>query len=193
MTVGGIDVGRTRDRTVLARLEPTNVLSDLYIPRLGPLTEQAALLRPRLADLDLILIDATGVGTGLADILTDIGFPIVAVHLTHGNIWNIGINGISIGTNRLFDLFRFDLPRVAKTCSYRDELRREMGNLKGIFTSCGGVRYAAAAGHDDMVFAVALAKVALALIRSGWKGKHDGKETRSGSSLGQGKYAASIE
>jgi phage FluMu gp28-like protein len=71
---GGIDVGRSRDQTILVLKEKTgDVLWTRAVIKLFsvPLTEQARTLAPLVAKTRLTAMDSTGMGIGLFDMLNE--------------------------------------------------------------------------------------------------------------------------
>lgn len=163
--IGGLDVGRHRDRTALCRLTWPTVASLHEARRPARLKEQADELDPLLRPCRLIAVDASGLGLGLAEELEDRGLPIVAVTITGASAVNRTASGVTAGKLWLMQRIRVAIHaglRVPPDLPSAGTLREQMANMlpkrqrRTYKVEAGG-------GHDDLVLALALALLGMDL------------------------------
>lgn len=162
--VAGIDVGSRRDKTALCGLSGRRVGPLALMPSNIPLAEQAGVLAPLVADCELVAVDATGLGLGLAEALEALGVNVMFVTIgagdrvtgeerryTAGKTWLVQRLGIAIRT-RVLDVGDTDTAR---------ELLRQLGNMRAEITQRGRVKMEApGVAADDLALALALALLA---------------------------------
>jgi hypothetical protein len=164
LTVAGIDVGSRADLTALVKLDGRKVATLAQLPRDVPLDEQAAVLAPLLADAELVCVDATGLGLGLAEALERRGVRVLHVtitagkavkrngqRITVGKLWLVQRLAVAIGS-RAIDVPTTDLGRalVAQLAAMTVRIT-ERGRLK---------MEAPGTAADDLALALALALLA---------------------------------
>ncbi len=171
MSVAGIDVGSRRDKTALCGLSGRAVGPLALMPSDIPLAEQAAVLAPLVSDCELVAVDATGLGLGLAEALAMHGVNVMFVtigagdrvsrnngkglppfsRVTAGKTWLVQRLGIAI-RSRALDVGDSDSAR---------ELLRQLGNMTARITQRGRVKMEApGVAADDLALALALALLA---------------------------------
>lgn len=172
MTVAGIDVGSRRDKTALCGLSGRRVGPLALMPANIPLAEQAGVLAPLVSDCEMVAVDATGLGLGLAEALEKLGVNVMFVTIaagdkvtghshhttartcltvTAGKTWLVQRLGIAIRT-RALDVGDSDSAR---------ELLRQLGNMTARITQRGRVKMEApGVAADDLALALALALLA---------------------------------
>lgn len=175
MILGGLDVGRHHDRTALVVLDTEVVTEAHLIPPL-PLAEQADVLEPLIRPLDLCLVDMTGLGLGLYELLWGRELPVVGVVIGSwhrptirqrdrgrlpskvyvGKMALVGAAVAAVNDKQI---------TVAPWCCHRAELRGELEALALNRTPRGNIRVGAHKGHDDLAIALGLAIVARDLSR----------------------------
>lgn len=169
----GLDVGRYTDRTALVGIDGAVVNEAHVLPGL-PFREQADVLVPLLSRDCLCLVDVTGLGVGLFEILRDRGLPVVPVTLGSTALPKImhegdrsRVRGVYVGKTyligRMLGLVNARALTVAPWCCNRDELRSELGELTIGYTRKGGLTTSARRGHDDLALALSLAILARTL------------------------------
>lgn len=173
MLAAGLDIGRYTDRTALVVMDGAVVTEAHLIPSL-PFREQAQVLEPLMARLDLVAVDGTGMGLGLLEVLRALDLPVVNVIIGAGHaaprlIRDGGgqqrpVRAISVGKihmlGRLLGLVHAREITVAPWCCNRAELKAELGELTASFTRKGGLSIQARRGHDDLALALSLATLA---------------------------------
>lgn len=173
MLAAGLDIGRYTDRTALVVMD-NEVVTEVHIVPALAFREQAAVLEPLMARLDLVAVDGTGMGLGLLELLRLADLPVVNVIIGGGNagprlIRDGGgqsrpVRAISVGKvhmlGRLLGLVHAREITVAPWCCNRDELKAELGELTASFTRRGGLSIQARRGHDDLALALSLATLA---------------------------------
>ena len=173
MIVAGLDIGRVTDRTALVVMDEV-VVTEAHIVPSVTFREQAEVLAPLMARLELVAVDGTGMGLGLLELLRARGLPVVDVIIGGGNgapriIRDGGgrkreVRAISVGKihllGRLLGLVHAREITVAPWCCNRDELKTELGLMSASFTKRGGLSIQARSGHDDLALALSLATLA---------------------------------
>jgi phage FluMu gp28-like protein len=169
MLVAGLDLARRSDHSALVLLdvEPDRltVSAALRLPQ-APLRQQFALIAPRLAGLDLLVFDQSGLGDAAAELLPNTS-PRVGVcliggdsPLTHSAQGDRLVVGKSWLIQRLGAAMRSSGLTVAEHAPGRELLRGELEKFVFKPGSRGRLRLEAARGHDDLVIAAALAVLA---------------------------------
>ena len=167
--VAGIDLARRSDHSALAVLDigsdRLTICAALRLPH-APLRQQFALIAPRLAGLDLLVFDQSGLGDAAAELLPKtpphMGVCLVggdrpltrstqADRLVVGKSWLIQRLGAAMRSGEL---------TVAEKAPGRELLRRELAHFVFKPGARGRLRLEAARGHDDLVVAAALAVLA---------------------------------
>jgi hypothetical protein len=173
MLCAGLDIGRHTDRTALVVMDESVVTEAHLVPSVS-FREQAAVLAPLLARLDLCAVDGTGMGLGLLELLRSMHLPVVDVIIGGGHgapriIRDGGggrgpVRALSVGKvhllGRLLGLVHAREITVAPWCCNRDQLKAELGMMAASFTKKGGLSIQARSGHDDLALALALATLA---------------------------------
>lgn len=111
-----------------------------------------------------LLIDASGVGRAIVDMMVDAGLQPCAITITGGNdvLWHHA-NSVSVPkltlVSKLVSLVHAGVLHVHQDLADWGALRRELENYRGEVTRSGrGLTYNAAPGaHDDLLIAAALA------------------------------------
>src|SRR2546430_7217908 len=185
----GLDLGQSRDHSALAVVERAEILLDLdYVTyerrramryrvrflervRLGtPYPDvvgrvREVLRRPALAGRCTLVMDATGVGAPVLDLLrrANLGCRIAPVILTGGEreshaggLWHVPKRDLITGLQVMLEKRELGLP--AKLAASRT-LARELAEVEARTTSRGGTSFGAwrEGQHDDLVIAAALA------------------------------------
>lgn len=149
----GIDIGRKHDLTVCWTLEKIgDVLwtrEVLALDRL-PYHQQYEILSPRISEADNVAIDATGIGSMLAEELARLHGEYKVEECTFSNAFK---NEIYLGLRRKFEdkLIRVPVARV---------IREDFHGLHKVTTASGSIKFAAPHtddGHCDRATAAALA------------------------------------
>jgi hypothetical protein len=166
MLVGGLDIGRFTDRSVLIGMEDA-VVSEAHMLSGLPFKEQARILAPLVQRMDLVLVDVTGLGIGLYEMLADTGANVIPVTLGSSSQPKIIAPGnrrerhIYVGKNyligRMLGVINARELSISPVCMHRDEMRQELLNLRRSYTAKGRLSIAARTGHDDFPLALSLA------------------------------------
>ena len=169
LPVAGLDLARRSDHSALLLLdvEPDRltVTAALRLPQ-APLRQQFALIAPRLAGLDLLVFDQSGLGDAAAELLPKTP-PHVGVCLIGGDrplARSVQGDRLVVGKSwliqRLGAAMRSGALTVAENAPGRDLLRKELAQFVFKPGARGRMRLEAARGHDDLVIATALAVLA---------------------------------
>jgi hypothetical protein len=173
--VAGLDLARRSDHSALVLLDVEadrlTVSAALRLPQ-APLRQQFALVEPRLAGLDLLVFDQSGLGDAAAELLPKTP-PHVGVCLIGGDrplARSASDDRLVVGKSwliqRLGAAMRSGEMTVAEQAPGRDLLRRELAQFVFKPSARGWLRLEAARGHDDLVIAAALAVLAADLAAS---------------------------
>ena len=166
--VAGLDLARRSDFSALVLLDGADLLTVTAVLRLpqAPLRQQFALIAPRLAGLDLLVFDQSGLGDAAAELLpktpSHVGVCLVGGdrpvtrsaqgdRLVVGKSWLIQRLGMAMRSGAL---------TVAEHAPGRDLLRRELAQFVFKQGAQGRLGLEAVRGHDDLVIAAALAVLA---------------------------------
>jgi hypothetical protein len=172
MFVIGVDLGQAVDYSAIAVIElglgqsRSQTLDLRHIERV-PLGESYTAVVDRLAALNAslpdsrLVMDATGVGRPVRDMLIAKGVEPVAVSITSGRetrcvdgIWRVPKRELLRG---LCVALESGLLRIAEGLPYTAALKAELGAFQAAFTNSGNVKFNGVSEHDDLVIAVALA------------------------------------
>lgn len=168
MIAGGLDVGRVCDRTALVVLD-TGVVTEAHLVPSLPLAQQADILEPLIRPLDVCLVDMTGLGLGLYELLLGRELPVVGTVI---GTWHeakvrrrvpspsIVYVGKAALVGRAVSAVNSREITVAPWCCHRQELRGELEALALGRTPRGRISINAHKGHDDLAIALGLAIVA---------------------------------
>ena len=167
--VAGLDLARRRDHSALVLLDVESdrltVSAALRLPQ-APLRQQFALIAPRLAGLDLLVFDQSGLGDAAAELLPKTS-PHMGVCLVGGDrslTRSLQGDRLIVGKawliQRLGTAMRSGALTVAEHAPGRDLLRKELAQFVFKPGARGRMRLEAARGHDDLVVAAALAALA---------------------------------
>src|SRR5215213_816458 len=179
MLVAGLDLARRSDHSALVLLDTApdrlTVTAALRLPQ-APLREQFALIAPRLAGLDVLVFDQSGLGDAAAELLPKTP-PHVGVCLIGGDRpvtrsaqGNRLVVGKSWLIQRLGAAMRSGALVVAGKAPGRHLLRKELAQFVFKPGARGRLRLEAARGHDDLVIATALGVLATEFVTVGTAG-----------------------
>lgn len=159
MYVGGIDWGRHSDYTSAIRLaaRPNKLLIDRFVRlKNGPWDEIVATVAPIVAGSSRVLSDGTGVGDALTDRIPN-ATGVIIVSSSRGR--RLTQNRISVGATSLIQPLVLAVNTgVLEAHCPAPELEAELKQFVVKFTSKkGSPRFEARQGHDDTVYALALA------------------------------------
>ena len=168
--VAGLDLGKARDFTAIAIVEPAR--ADLHLrhierARLGTaypaIVERVAALisRPELDGQTDLVVDATGVGVPVVDQMRETGLAPIPVIITAGKrikcvngMWRVPKAVLVRGLVAAIDSGRL---KVAKGLPDGKALVRELLDFKREITRRGNAVFGGDREHDDLVIALALA------------------------------------
>jgi hypothetical protein len=170
--VAGLDLARRSDHSALVLLDVEadrlTVSAALRLPQ-APLRQQFTLIAPYLAGLDLLVFDQSGLGDAAAELLPKTP-PHMGVCLIGGDrplARSVQGDRLVVGKSwliqRLGAVMRSGALNVAERAPGRELLRRELAQFVFKPSARGQLRLEAARGHDDLVFAAALAVLAVEL------------------------------
>jgi hypothetical protein len=162
----GADLGQSVDYTAIGIIENTDTLDLRHIERV-PLGESytgvvdhLAALKASLPDSRLV-IDNTGVGRPVRDMLTERGVDVAADSITSvkktryvDGSWRVPKRELIRGV--VVEMENGGL-RVAAGLPYTDALKSELKDFQATFTEKGSAVFGGKREHDDLVIAVALA------------------------------------
>jgi hypothetical protein len=162
----GADLGQAVDYTAIAVIEDTGTLDLRHIERV-PLGESYTGVVDRLTALmaslpgSRLVIDNTGVGRPVADMLREKGADPVAVSITAGKRTTF-VDGVYRVPKRelvrgVVTALENGTLRIAAELPYADALKAELADFQARLTDKGSVVFGGKREHDDLVIAVALA------------------------------------
>ena len=167
--VAGLDLARRRDHSALVLLDVEfdrlTVSAALRLPQV-PLRQQFALIAPRLAGLDLLVFDQSGLGDAAAELLpkTSPHMGVCLVGRDRSLTRSLQGDRLIVGKawliQRLGTAMRSGALTVAEHAPGRDLLSKELAQFVFKPGARGRMRLEAARGHDDLVVAAALAALA---------------------------------
>ena len=162
----GADLGQAVDYTAIAVIEKTDWLDLRHIERI-PLGQSYTSIAGRLARLQTslpgsrLVIDNTGVGRPVADMLTELGVKFIGVSITSGKeaklvdgVWRVPKELLMQKIAAVFDAKQL---RIAKSLPGADVLIAELADFEYEITEAGNVIFNGKTEHDDLVIAAALA------------------------------------
>jgi hypothetical protein len=162
----GADLGQAVDYTAISIIENTGTLDLRHIERV-PLGKSYTGIVDRLMGLKAslpgssLVIDNTGVGRPVVDMLWDRGADPLPVSITAGKRTTF-TDGVYRVPKR--ELVRGVLTalengalRIAAELPYADALKSELMDFQATFTAKGSIVFGGKREHDDLVIAVALA------------------------------------
>jgi len=167
--------------SVQDRFDDTYLVRHLERPQLHtPYPEIVAKLGAMMGSSELkgctqLVVDGTGVGRPVIDMLRSAGLAPVPVSITSGQqvTRNHGFVGVpkSILVSTMQILFQTQRIKISKALALRPKLLEELSNFKMRITKAGNDTYEAwrEAIHDDIVIAVALAAWYGESTRTGWR------------------------
>ena len=172
----GIDLGKLRDRTVISTIETqrsrdsgeeTHAVKALHVLKLG--TDYAQQLAAILTFLDKpcfslwateTLIDCTGLGEPMADLLDAKGVKFKRVSITSSGEANSRQGRHYVSRTYLINLMIRYLARdnfkISSDLSHAPALREELATMT-IENSKAGNQFYASGAHDDLIMATSLA------------------------------------
>ncbi|WP_170607801.1 hypothetical protein [Ruegeria arenilitoris] len=172
MRIAGIDIGAKRDATVVAELDGRVLRRCKALPVPTDYNDVLEALRQAHSVNDLVVLDRTGVGDPLFDLLAPECPRLAAARIIRGGKIKVIGREINVGKMALMGITRRALstgrvkaelpPHEAERL--RDELKN-FGAKAG--RSVGQIKLEARRGHDDMVLAVGLALLGRGLWGSG--------------------------
>ena len=162
----GADLGQSVDPSAIGVIEKTDHLDLRHIERV-PLgrsytgvVDHLTALKASLPDATLI-IDNTGVGRPVRDMLMERGVDVVAVSITSGKktryadgVWRVPKRELCRGLSVALENGEL---RIAAGLPYGDALKAELQAFQASFTEKGTAVFGGKREHDDLVIAVALA------------------------------------
>jgi hypothetical protein len=174
MYIVGLDLGQAQDYTALAIIEvsdeeqPTLHLRHLQRYPLGTPYPQivagvtALMARKEMGDDPQLVVDATGVGAAVVDMLYAAGLYFTPVIITGGDVVHREGSAYRVPKRDLVaavqTLLQTQRLRFAAGMPLVDTLSRELINFRYKITDAGNDTYGGREGeHDDLVLAVALA------------------------------------
>ena len=157
----GVDIGRQRDPTALVAIEGRAIV-DAHRFALGmPYPKQAKAIVETVKGVDALLIDATGVGRAVIDLVRADGVEAWAVIITGGKMVSIDRIDfeIHIPKQALIGLLSATLANGKLTLRGGDKalVKTELSAFECRQAASGRVRYEGVTEHDDIVIALALA------------------------------------
>ena len=172
----GTDLGQSVDYTAISIIEKIDTLNLRHIERV-PLGKSYTGIVDRLAALKAslpgsrLVIDHTGVGRPVRDMLVERGVDVVPVSITSGKktryedgVWRVPkrelVRGVAVA------LENGEL-RIAAGLPCAEVLRAELQDFQATFTDKGTAVFGGKSEHDDLVIAVALAVWAFSTGGSG--------------------------
>jgi len=180
--VVGLDLGQAQDYTAIAIAELTHAAEDVaqertiyqvrHLERFKLGTRYPEIVasvrslcnRPPLRDVASLVVDATGVGRPVVDLLVDAGLSPVAVSITGGNAVTQDEDGAYRVPKRdlvsaVQVLLQSQRLKIASSLALADLLVKELLAFRVKITADAHDTYGAwrESAHDDMVLAVALA------------------------------------
>jgi hypothetical protein len=155
----GVDVGQRRDPAALAVVAGLDVVHLERLP-LGTsytrVAERVAAIAEGAGNIPVV-IDATGVGRAVVDMLAGKGLEPVAVTLTGGGVVRVSGREVSLPRKALFQPLQAAVEAgrlgVAEGLAYSSELAQELLAARG---SAFGVQSRGAGHHGDLMVAVSL-------------------------------------
>ncbi len=162
----GADIGQAVDYTALAVIENQESSALRHIERLPlgtsypDVVTHLAGMQAQLSGSRLIL-DHTGVGRPVADMLTEKNVPFVPVSITGGKstrcvdgVWRVPKRTLMHG---LAGALETEQLKIAHGLPYIDILQAELKDFMVSISAAGHDSYNGKTEHDDLVIAVALA------------------------------------
>ncbi len=162
----GADLGQAVDYSAISAIEAGEHLDLRHIERL-PLGKSYVDVVDRLVGIKAALpgsrlvIDGTGVGRPVADMLTDKGIEFIPVSITSGKeakcvdgVWRVPKRLLVRGLVTALEAGQL---RIARNLPYAEALKAELQDFEAQFTNKGNVTFNGATEHDDLLIAVALA------------------------------------
>lgn len=119
------------------------------------------IFREGTTDAPKLVVDSTGVGIAVRDMLRQKNVPLVAIMTTAGNALSKDLDGYHVGKARIYGKFFtvFDDGRIHinKEHPYFAQLYNELKAFKSKLSAAGNALFEAELGeHDDMITALAL-------------------------------------
>lgn len=165
----GLDIGQTDDFTALVVVE--KCADGLTVPMI---TRTRGIPYPRVVasvcglmfrpefDGARLVVDATGVGRPIVDLLRSSGLAPLAVTFSGGNKARVGKYRATVPKRDLVNAVLLALQtgslRISSDAEHTNDLKRELAAMRATITASGHDRYEARSGeHDDLVCALALA------------------------------------
>jgi len=162
----GADLGQAVDYSTNAVIETGEYLDLRHIERV-PLGQSYVKIVDRIISIksslpgSRLVMDNTGVGRPVADMLTDKGIEFCAVSITSGKaakyvdgIWRVPKRQLVQG---LVTALESGQLRITRGLPYTDTLKAELQNFEVKFTDNGNATFNGKTEHDDLVIAAALA------------------------------------
>jgi hypothetical protein len=117
--------------------------------------------RPELESKTQLVVDATGVGRAVTDMLHSAGLDPVRITITSG-FKAVGTRGAyrvpkQDLVSSLIVALQTDRLKIASAIKHADELRHELEQFRIFSSEAGRASYEASAGHDDFAISLALA------------------------------------
>ena len=162
----GADLGQAVDYTAIGIIEKTDTMDLRHLERV-PLGKSYTGVADHLTALKAslpgsrLVIDNTGVGRPVRDMLIERGVDVVAVSITGGKktryadgVWRVPKRELVRGAMVALEYGRL---RIAAGLPYAKEFEAELKDFQATFTDKGTAVYGGKTQHDDLVVAVALA------------------------------------
>lgn len=171
----GLDLGQKQDYTALSVIERVEIESGIeyhvrYLDRFPLGTLYPDIVRQVIAKLSRLegtydlIVDATGVGIPLLDMIKEMELRPIGVWITGGDIVNPRQYGFTVPkrdlVSNLVVLFENNRLKIAKDLKDIDQLLHELHNLKrkrNISTGHDSYEAWRESDHDDLVLSIAVA------------------------------------
>ena len=168
-TIFGVDLGQAQDYTAVAAVEDAKASAEYHVrhlerERLGtgyPAVVNRITTLVRAVPKAHLVVDGTGVGRPIVDLLREEGLQPVAVSITGGRTGSVKYGIFRVPKRDLVRALHTVVTRnrlkVAKGLPAGEAFRRELRAFEQTISNRGHDSYAGRGEHDDLVIAVALA------------------------------------
>lgn len=172
----GLDLGQQNDYTVLSMLKMYEIKGTLeyhlqYLKKYPLRTSYPDIVElvngfiknPFLKDKALLIVDYTGVGRPVVDLLRGYEVNLVALNITGGSSSNWKNNReVSVPKKDIVSSlqvsFQSSKLKISSDIKHLDDLKKEFINFKAKINSGGNASFNAASGyHDDIVMSIGIA------------------------------------
>ena len=166
MIVIGLDIAKSSDYSVLVAVDVERLQVTACV-RLGHISykEQITQILPALERAALVVVDSTGVGAAVSEMLPKEvrKYPVI---ISGGDKVVLSPFGATAGKRALIQLIGVSRITVAENAVGRALLRSELENF-GVKWRAGKIKLEAVRGNDDAVLALSLALLGVAVLKGG--------------------------